>query len=79
MATQQILLRLPEELVQRLRRSVPARGRSAFIQRLLEQALPADDDDPLNQAALAVERDTRLADEMAEWDITVSDGVWSSE
>lgn len=76
MTTQQLLVRLPEDLVQRLRRRVPARGRSAFVQRLLEQALPQDEgeDDPLYQAALAVEQDKRLTAEMAEWDATASDG-----
>ncbi len=38
----------------------------------LQRALPADEgeDDPLYQAALAVERDERLAAEMSEWDAT---------
>ena len=40
MPTQQLLVRLPEDLARRLKRRVPARGRSAFIQELLEQALP---------------------------------------
>jgi len=77
MPTQQLLVRLPEELARRLKRRVPPRGRSAFIQQLLEQALPADtgDDDPLYQAALEVERDDRLTQEMAEWDVTAEDGL----
>ena len=77
MATQQLLIRLPHDLVRRLKRRVPPRARSAFVQRLLEQALPADEgeDDPLYQAALAVERDEQLAAEMAEWDATVADGL----
>ncbi len=76
MTTQQLLVRLPEDLVRRLKRRVPARGRSAFVQRLLEQALPQDkgEDDPLYQAALAVEQDKRLAAEMAKWDTTAGDG-----
>jgi hypothetical protein len=47
-ATQQLLIRLPEDLAPRLKRRVPARASSAFVQRLLEQALPADEveDDP---------------------------------
>ena len=76
MPTQQLLLRLPDDLVWRFKRSVPSRRRSAFVQQLLEQALPPvqGDDDPLDQAALAVERDARLAGEMAEWEAaTVSD------
>lgn len=77
MATQQLLVRLPEELARRLKRQVPARGRSAFVQRLLEQALaPEDgDNDPLYRTALEVEQDERLAAEMAEWDGTVADGL----
>jgi len=49
MATEQLLIRLPEDLARRLRRRVPARARSAFVQRLLEQALPAEalENDPL--------------------------------
>lgn len=75
--TAQLLVRLPEGLAERLRRCVPARKRSEFVQRLLEQALPPDEDDqdPLYQAALAVERDERLAAEMAEWDATAGDGL----
>lgn len=77
MATQQLLVRLPEELARRLKRQVPARGRSAFVQRLLEQALAPEggEDDPLYQAALEVEQDEQLAAEMAEWDGTVADGL----
>jgi hypothetical protein len=76
MATEQLLLRLPGDRVRRFKRSVPSRRRSAFVQQLLEQALPPaqGDDDPLYQAALAVEGDARLAGEMAEWEAaTVGD------
>ena len=77
MATQQLLVRLLEELARRLKRQVPARGRSAFVQRLLEQALALEggDDAPLYQAALKVEQDERLAAEMAEWEGTAADGL----
>lgn len=77
MATQQLLVRLPEELARRLKRQVPARGRSAFVQHLLEQALAPEgsDDDPLYRAALEVEQDERLSAEMVEWDGTVADGL----
>lgn len=77
MATQQLLVRIPEELARRLRRQVPARGRSAFVQHLLEQALAPEggEDDPLYQAAREVERDERLMAEMAEWDGTIADGL----
>jgi hypothetical protein len=79
MATQQLLLHLPDELIRRLKRSVPPRQRSRFIQDLLEQALPPDgvvETDPLYQAAVAAEEDERLAAEMAEWEpATIHDGV----
>jgi hypothetical protein len=77
MTTQQLLIRLPDALARRLKRRVPPRARRAFIQRLLGQALPADEgeDDPIYQAALAVERDERLAAEMSEWEVTIDDGL----
>lgn len=75
----QLLVRLPDELVSRFKRSVPPRQRSRFVQSLLEQALPpaeSDDDDPLYHAALAVEKDERLSAEMAEWEAaTIADGL----
>jgi hypothetical protein len=75
----QLLVRLPDPLVRRFKRSVAPRQRSKFIENLLEQALPVlevDDDDPLYQAALAVEQDEQLAAEMAAWEAaTISDGL----
>ena len=79
--TIQLLVRLPDDLVRRFKRSVAPRQRSKFVERLLEEALPAiedSDDDPLYQAALAVEQDEQLAAEMAEWEqATIDDGIIS--
>ena len=79
MSTTQVLIRLPDALVRRLKRNVSVRQRSKFIQRLLEDALPPEDggdDDPLYQAALAVEEEHALAAEMAEWEIaTIDEGL----
>ncbi len=78
MPTEQLLLRLPDDLVRRFKRNVPARERSAFVKQLLEQALPSadGDDDPLYLAALAVEQDAALGAEMAEWEAATSvDGL----
>jgi len=79
MSTAPLLVRLPDELVRRFRRRVPVRQRSRFVQRLLEEALPpenGDEDDPLYQAALAVERDEALASEMGEWEVAaIGDGL----
>jgi hypothetical protein len=81
-ATTQLLVHLPDGLLRRFKRHVSVRQRSRFIQRLLEDALPSEDrdDDPLYQAALAVEEDETLAAEMAEWEAaTISDGLGESE
>jgi hypothetical protein len=78
MPTEQLLLRLPDDLIRRFKQVVPVRERSAFVRQLLEQALsPADgDNDPLYLAALAVEQDTALGEEMAEWEAaTIDDGL----
>jgi metal-responsive CopG/Arc/MetJ family transcriptional regulator len=78
LATTQLLIRLPDALVRRFRHHVSVRRRSEFIQRLLEEALPPEDgsdDDPLYQAALAVEKEHELAAEMVEWEVaTIDDG-----
>jgi len=82
LASTQLLIRLPDALVRRFKRNVSAGQRSKFIQLLLEDALPPEDggdDDPLYQAALAVERDHALAAEMAEWEVaTLNDGLGES-
>ena len=79
MPTQQLLLRLPDDLVRRFKQIVPARERSAFVRQLLEQALPSadSDNDPLYLAALAVEQDTVLGAEMAEWEAATLDDGWN--
>jgi hypothetical protein len=71
MSTTQVLIHLPDELVRRFKRHISVRQRRTFIQRLLEDALPPEDggdDDPVYQAALAVEKEHELASEMAEWE-----------
>jgi len=79
LTTTQLLIRLPDALVRRFKRNVSVRHRSKFVERLLEEALPPEDgsdDDPLYQAALAVEQDPALAAEMAEWEAaTLDDGL----
>ncbi len=79
-STTQLLIRLPDGLARRFKRRIAVRQRSKFIERLLEEALPPEeevaDDDPLYQAALAIEQDERLAAEMAEWEeATIADGL----
>lgn len=72
----QLLVHLPDELAARLRRAVPPRRRSRFVQDLIEAALPTEAEDPIYRAALAVERDEALNAEMAEWEAAaVGDGL----
>jgi hypothetical protein len=79
MSTRQLQVRLPDDLIRRLRERISARQRSAFVQRLLEQALPpAIDDDELYQAAVLVEQDEALNADMAAWDGLAGDGIAES-
>lgn len=79
MSTTQVLIHLPDQLVRRCKRHISLRQRSRFIQRLLEDALPPEvggDDNPLYQAALALEKEDELASEIAEWEAaTIEDGL----
>ena len=71
----QVLLHLSDDIAERLRRAIPARQRSAFVQSLIEKALPPQDDDWLYKVALEVEADHALNAEMDAWDVTVADGL----
>ena len=62
----QLLLHIPDTLAERFKQTVPARQRSAFVAKLLEKALPVEED-PLYLAALEVEQDLALGTEMREW------------
>lgn len=75
MTMKKILIHLPDTLLRRLKRRIPRRPRSAFIQRLLEQAPPSDESEGnlLYQTALEVEHDERLTAEMSDWDATIDD------
>ena len=68
----QMLFHIPDPLAARFRRS-------AFVTKLMEQALP-EDDDPLYQLALEVERDAALNAEMREWrEGLIADGIRGQE
>jgi hypothetical protein len=62
----QLLLHIPSELAERFKQAVPARQRSSFVAKLLEQALPVEED-PLYLVALEAEQDAALGAEMREW------------
>lgn len=75
----QMLFHIPDPLAARFRQVVPARQRSAFVTKLMEQALP-EDDDPLYRLALEVERDAALNAEMREWrEGLIADGIRGGE
>lgn len=71
----QLLLHIPDVLAERFKQAIPSRQRSNFVAKLLEQALPLEED-PLYLAALAVEQDAALNAEMREWrESLLADGI----
>jgi len=73
---EKILVSLPNELVKRMKTVIPARKRSQVVKDLLEQEIDRREE-ALFQCALAVEKDKALNKEMAEWDVTIGDGIES--
>ena len=77
--TTQVLIRLPTEVARRFREAVPARQRSGFICKLLEQNLP-DVDDHMYELALKAEAfDRANPEESSELESTLLDGLDSNE
>jgi hypothetical protein len=77
--TTQVLIHLPTELALRFRQSVPARNRSSFVRKLLEQYLP-DTDDALYQAAVQAQAfDDANPEENAPFAIAMADGLDPNE
>ena len=71
---QKILLSIPDPLAERMRYSIPTGKRSAVIVRLIEKEV-AIRERQLRECALAVEQDQALHEEMADWNITIADGL----
>lgn len=69
-----ILISIPDELAHRLRRSIPAKQRSKIISDLIAKEIEKRER-KLYACALEVEKDSILAGEMKDWDITISDGL----
>ena len=82
MSTQQILIRLPEDVAARFKAAVPARQRNKFIANLVAGAV-ASQEDELARIAAAVTEDERsnpeLAQEMRDWEATLEDGMGHAE
>jgi hypothetical protein len=78
MSTQQILIRLPEDVAARFRAAVPARQRNKFVADLVAKAILRQEDE-LSKIAVAVSDEERrnpaLAQEMRDWEATIGDGM----
>ena len=78
MSTQQILIRLPEEIAAKLKAAVPARQRNKFVADLVATAV-ARHEDKLAKIAEAVtkeeKRNPTIAQETRDWEATVGDGL----
>lgn len=71
---EKILISLPDQLAARMRAIIPQRQRSKIITHLIEDEIEKREQ-ALYECALAVEKDAALHSEMAEWDLTVADGL----
>ena len=76
----QVLLHLPDEIAQRFRSAIPARQRSAYVQKLLEAALPPEDKDAwlarvATEAQAEFDAHPELQAEAEVWDGASGDGL----
>jgi hypothetical protein len=69
-----VLVSLPDELYSRMKAAFPLRQRSRIIAEVLREEIERRENE-LYQAALAAEQDQQLNAEMAEWEITIGDGI----
>ena len=78
MSTQQILIRLPDEVAVKFKAAGPARQRNKFVAGLVAAAV-ARHEDELATIATAVtneeKRNPKIAQETRDWEATVSDGL----
>lgn len=77
--TTQVLIRLPAEVARRFREAVPARQRSGFICKLLEQNLPNVDEHMYELALKAEAFDRSNPEKSSELESTLMDGLDSNE
>ena len=69
-----VLVSLPDELYTRMQAVIPSRQRSKVVAELLEEEVGRRERE-LYECALAVEEDEQLQAEMADWDVTVAEGI----
>jgi hypothetical protein len=77
--TTQILIRLPTELARRFRNAIPARQRSEFVRKLLEENLPNVDEHMYELALQAEAFDRANPEEVSALDATLMDGLDPNE
>ena len=70
-----VLFSLPEEVVAALNLFVPTDQQDQFVAETLRKALEQQEQ-ALYECALAVEQDEELNDELGDWQVTLSDGIW---
>lgn len=75
---EKVLISLPDQLAIRMRATIPPRQRSKIITHLIEEEIERRER-ALYECALAVEQDSDLRKEMAEWDVTISDGLFEDK
>lgn len=69
-----MLFTLTDALAERVKSKIAAGERSALVSQLLEQELKRRDHE-LYKCAMEVEQDEGLRTEMADWEITLADGL----
>jgi hypothetical protein len=77
--TIQILIRLPTEVARRFRNAIPARQRSEFVRKLLEENLPNVDEHMYELALQAEAFDRANPEEVSALDATLMDGLDPNE
>ena len=77
--TTQVLFRPPTEVARRFRNAIPARQRSEFVRKLLEENLPNVDEQMYELALQAEAFDRANPEEVSELDATLMDGLDPNE
>ena len=77
--TTQVLIHLPAEVARRFRNAIPARQRSEFVRKLLEENLPNVDEQMYELALQAEAFDRANPEEVSELDATLMDGLDPNE
>lgn len=77
--TTQVLIRLPTEVARRFRNAIPARQRSEFVRKLLEENLPNVDEHMYELALQAEAFDRANPQEVSELDATLMDSLDPNE